>query len=107
MFCQKKIDFINGIQYLKLEDITNNKCTLEGLKRLCPMFNEYNPLTYTIYLNSRPDLPEHEKIYYRELIERLIKKEKQLVDEALKILEDSKPEEHNKDNTVLMKYFDN
>ena len=87
MFCKKKIDFINGIQYLKLDDITNNKCTLEGLKRLNPMFNEYNPMTYTIYLKSRPDLPNEEKLYYTELINRLLIKEKQLVNEALEILE--------------------
>jgi len=88
MFNQKKIDFINGIQYLTLDDITNNKCTLEGLKRLNPMLNEYNPMTYTIYLKSRPDLPDHEKHYYTELIKRLLSKEKQMMEEALKILED-------------------
>lgn len=87
MFKKKQIDFINGIQYLTLDDITNNKCTLEGLKRLNPMFNEYNPMTYSIYLKSRSDLPDHEKIYYTELINRLISKEKQMLDEALKILE--------------------
>jgi hypothetical protein len=88
MFNKQKIDFINGIQYLRLDDITNNKCTLEGLKRLNPMFNEYNPMTYTIYLKSRPDLPDHEKLYYTELINRLLSKERQIVDEALNILED-------------------
>lgn len=88
MFCKKKIDFINGIQYLRLDDITNNKCTLEGLKRLNPMFNEYNPMTYTIYLKSRPDLPDHEKLYYNELINRLLSKEREMMEEACKILQD-------------------
>lgn len=102
MFCKKKIDFINGIQYLRLDDITNNKCTLEGLKRLNPMFNEYNPMTYTIYLKSRPDLPDHEKLYYTELIHRLMSKEKEIVDQALKILENKNDVIQN--DPIIIKY---
>jgi len=105
MFCKKKLDFINGIQYLKLDDITNNKCTLEGLKRLNPMFNEYNPITYTIYLKARPDLPPHEKMYYEELIKRLLAKEEQLFKEALTIMETrNEPQEESK---IEIKYLDN
>ena len=88
--CKKKIDFIESINYLKLDDITNNKCTLEGLKRLNPMFNEYNPVTYSIYLQSRPDLPEEEKAYYQELIKRLLDKEKEIIKQALQQIEEGK-----------------
>lgn len=104
MFSQKKIDFINSIQYLKLDDITNNKCTLEGLKRVNPMFNEYNPVTYTIYLQSRQDLPNEERLYYEELIKRLVSKEKQLVEEAIKTM---KTREEIKEEPVEIKFLNN
>lgn len=102
MFNKQKVDFINGIQYLRLDDITNNKCTLEGLKRLNPMLNEYNPMTYSIYLRSRPDLPDHEKLYYTELVNTLILKEKQIVKEALFILENKNDVIQN--DSVIIKY---
>ena len=54
------------------------------------MFNEYNPVTYSIYLQSRPDLPEEEKAYYQELIKRLLDKEKEIIKQALQQIEEGK-----------------
>lgn len=80
--------FYNSINYLKISDL-DDKPTLEKIKRLSPLLNDYNPLTYTMYLQLRPDLPEDQKEYYQQIIKKLVFKEKALVDEALKYLEDN------------------
>lgn len=84
-----KIDFLNSINYLTEEDINNEKTTLEKISRLHPSLNEYNPLLYSIYLQSRKDLENDEIMYYQEVIRRLMENEKKLVDSVLNNLRDS------------------
>jgi hypothetical protein len=80
-----KEDFLNSISYLSLDDLNNNKVTLEKLKRIHPSLNDYSPLLYSIYLQSRPDLDQSEKEYYTILINKLLENEKKIVDKALKV----------------------
>ena len=80
---RKKLD----IKYYTAEDINNNKCTLEKLKRLNPKLNDSNPLTYMIYLKSRPDLPNDERMHYEQLQNKLMDMERQLVANALMTFE--------------------
>lgn len=83
-----KEDFLRSISYLTLEDISNNKVTLEGLKRIHPSLNDYSPLLYSIYLQLRTDLEQSEREYYLTIINKLLENEKKIVDEALKVLKD-------------------
>lgn len=80
--------FFDSINYLSIDDL-DDKPTLEKIKKLSPLLNDYNPLTYTMYLQLRPDLPADQKHYYQLVVNKLVNKEKALVDEALKYLEDN------------------
>lgn len=77
--------FIDSITYLKEDDL-KPKVTMERLKKLCPLLNEYNALTHSIYLKSNPDLPEDEKQFHQNVIATLMDREQKQVSEALKIL---------------------
>jgi hypothetical protein len=79
--------FIDSITYLKSEDL-KPKTTMERLKKMCPLLNEYNALTHSIYLKANPDMPEDEKQFHQDIIATLMDKEQKQVQEALKVLKD-------------------
>lgn len=81
----KRNEFLKGITYLTKEDIEKNKTTIEKLKRLSPMLNEYNALTHSIYLNANPDMPEDEKRFHQQCVATLMENERKQVEEALKV----------------------
>lgn len=77
--------FMDSITYLTEVDL-KPKVTMERLKKLCPLLNEYNALTHSIYLKSNPDLPEDEKQFHQDIIATLMDREQKQVSEAMKIL---------------------
>jgi hypothetical protein len=79
--------FLDSITYLTSDDL-KPKVTMERLKKLCPLLNEYNALTHSIYLKANPDMPEDEKQFHHDVLTALMDKEQKQVQEALKILKD-------------------
>jgi hypothetical protein len=77
--------FMDSITYLKEDDL-KPKVTMERLKKLCPLLNEYNALTHSIYLKANPDMPEDEKQFHQDVVATLMDREQKQVAEALKIL---------------------
>jgi hypothetical protein len=76
---------MDSITYLKEDDL-KPKVTMERLKKLCPLLNEYNALTHSIYLKANPDMPEDEKQFHQDVVATLMDREQKQVAEALKIL---------------------
>lgn len=64
-------EIMSKLQYLTIDKLENPKLELEDLKKISPCLNEDNYLTYIIYLQYRPDLPEDEKECILKLIEAL------------------------------------
>lgn len=81
--------FLDSITYLKSDEL-KPKITMERLKKTCPLLNEYNALTHSIYLKSNPDMPEDEKQFHQDIIATLMDREQKQVAEALKIMKDKK-----------------
>lgn len=80
-------NFLDSITYLKSEDL-KPKITMERLKKMCPLLNEYNPMAHSIYLNANPNMPEDEKQFHHDVIATLMDREQNQVKEALKVLKD-------------------
>ena len=86
---KEKLDYMKRIDYLTESDINRKRPTLEDISRIHPSLNEFNPLLYTIYLQKNPDIDETEKMYYSQVIEKLMKKEKEIVDSVIKNMRNS------------------
>jgi hypothetical protein len=76
---------MDSITYLKEEDL-KPKVTMERLKKLCPLLNEYNAVAHSIYLRANPNMPEDEKQFHQDVVATLMDREQKQVAEALKIL---------------------
>lgn len=81
----KREEFLNGIKYLTEQQIKENKNSFENLMKISPIMNEYNAMTHTIYLQSNKNLPDDERIFHQQCIEKLMLEEKKQVEEALKL----------------------
>lgn len=76
--------FLDSINYLTEEDVKNQVPTIEKLKRMSPLLHEYNPMTYAILLNHH-NIPHYDRDYYQEVLQRLLQREKVIVEETLKL----------------------
>ena len=79
----------NGVKYdykyLKHDDL--NRVPLENLYKVSPLLNEFNPLTYSIFLAlNEKSLTEQEKTYYQCLIRAMFDTEKQTLEEVSKVM---------------------
>lgn len=77
-------DFLASITYLTEEEVNANVPSVDKLKKMCPQLNEHNPMTYALILDN-PNLSQEDREYYNEVMQRLIKREKYLANEYLKI----------------------
>lgn len=69
--------------------------SLEDINKITPMFNDKNPLTYTIYLEAnRSKLSEKEITAYEQLIQFLLKQEKDALDKVMQCLKDRREYEN-------------
>jgi hypothetical protein len=66
-------DLLDKISYLKQEDL-DNKVTIHKLKRLYA-FKDSDSLLYRFYITLNLSMPQEERAYYDEMIERLEKTE--------------------------------
>ena len=79
-------------KYLKEQDL-EGKVTIENIKRVSPMLNEMNPMTYSIYLALNDKiLTEQEKIYYQYLIKTMMEYEAKTMGEISSILKERETE---------------
>jgi hypothetical protein len=76
------------LNYLLEEDILDEKCTIEKLLRLNPYLTKSTPELYKIFLAQRPDLSDDVKNHYLNIIQKLEDREKNKIEEALKIMKD-------------------
>jgi hypothetical protein len=75
------------LQYLTTEEVENPKLEIEHLTRISPHLHLDNPLTYIIFLNYRPDLPDEERELYLRIVKAFQDKEREEFEEALKRFE--------------------
>ena len=87
----KNYDF----NYLRENDINNNRCTLESLEIVSPYLNKNTAETYKILIVSRPDLADIVKEHYLNVINKIEANEKRDIEEALKILKDVSEYQNN------------
>ena len=89
---------ITKVKKLTREDLDREaqpKLTLEGLKKMCNYLDEENPASYEIFLKYRPDLPQNEVDYYKNIIETLKENnrlKRQIINESCNTYENCKIE---------------
>ena len=76
-------ELMQKMQYLTVEEVEHPKLEIEHLINISPTLHLDNYLTYIIYLQYRPDLPDDEKELIQNIITLLKKKEDEAYAEAL------------------------
>ena len=72
-------------KYLKQDDL--GRVPLENLYKVSPLLNEFNPMTYSIFLAMNDKvLTEQEKTYYQCLIRAMFDSEKKTMEEVSKVM---------------------
>lgn len=72
-------------KYLKQDDL--GRVPLENLYKVSPLLNEFNPLTYSIYIAmNEKTISEQEKQNYIALIRAMYQTEKQTMEEVSKVM---------------------
>lgn len=80
-------EIMQRLQYLTVDEVENPKLEVEHLKKISPCLDLDNWMTYIIFLQYRPDLPEAEREMYLQLIEALKQNERDLYERELKRFE--------------------
>lgn len=86
-------NFLDSIDYLTETELNDNTPSIDKLKRVSPLLNEYNPMTYAILLNHH-NIKQEDRDYYQNVLHKLLQREKTIVEETLKLFE-PKNEENN------------
>lgn len=102
MFSNKK-DFLDSIKDVTIKDNERKLVSFESIMEMSPLLTKYNAMTHSMYLQLNKDMLTNEEIiFHQEVIARLLKNEKYMVEQALKIMK-NKEEYNNGDVEVIYK----